>query len=178
MSTTAGTIATAAYEGATELGQIQSYVGLIIGGLISIALIGCAIYLLTSNQNNLVDSTAIVQTASCVQQMIDKNVTQICNLKIKYTVSGKEYIENIVATGDKIYNVNDQIEITYNSDKPSEVTTKQIRNSTIGIVLSIVGILICGCVLLNYYMTSKSKLYAASQGTATVLGVVSSPFTN
>lgn len=172
------TVAASAYDGAAEVGKIQSYIGLFMGGLISISLIASAIYLFVTSDDNLVDSIAVVDDASCVQQLIGDRMTQICNLKIKYTADGKEYVENIVATGDKKYYVNDKLDITYNSKRPSEVTTKQIRSSTIGIVLSIVGILICCCVMINFYMTNESKAYAAVQGTQAILGTVTSPFKN
>lgn len=167
------------YEGTAELGKVQSSIGLIFGCLISLIFIGVAIYLFTVDQNSLVNGVATVLAAECNQSYDDKNrVTQICNLTIKYDVKGQSYTGNISTESSKVYNVGNIIDITYDSNNPTDVSIQKMRSKTIGIIMSVIGVIIGGAAFMNYYFTSRYKSYAALQGTTSALSVLSSPFRN
>jgi hypothetical protein len=175
-------MSSAIYEGAAEVGKVQSYIGLIIACIVTIIMIGVSIYLFTVDQHTLVDDVGTVLSADCSNQVNlsdqkDKQKEiQNCNLLVKYKVNGEEYRGNLLASGNKIYNNGNVIDITYDSTNPTEITTHQIRSKTIAIILLVLGLLIGGGSYMNYYFTSKYKSYAAIQGTAATLDVISSPF--
>jgi hypothetical protein len=166
------------YNGAASLGQTESYIHLIIGGILSLILIAIAIHLLFINQSDLIDSTAIITDSHCVPNYENKGgVTYNCDLRIKYTVDGKPYSGQISSTSStSSYAAGDSVAITYNSTNPNEVTSYQIRDKTLAYILLVVGILIAGCVYYNYYMTSHSKIYAASEGAADGLNLIGNAF--
>ena len=165
------------YDGSASLGKAESYVGLFVGGIVSIILIIIAIHLLFINQSNLVDSNAIVVDSHCVSNYDNKEgVTYNCNLHIKYAVGGKSYSGQISTTGSTSYTVGDNVDITYNSTNPSEVTARQLRDKTLGYILLGVGILIGAGSYFNYYMTSHYKIYAAAQGASTGLDLMDNTF--
>ena len=164
------------YDGAASLGKMESYVHLVIGGILSIILIIIGIHLLFVNQNNLVNSTAIVGSAQCVPNVGQNGTTYSCNLQVHYVVNGKPYTNQISSDSATSYVAGDSVAITYNSSNPSNVTTQQIKDSTWGYILLGIGIVIGLCVYYNYYMTTHSKVYAAAEGAEESIGLVKDVF--
>ncbi|ATZ80262.1 hypothetical protein BMW23_0204 [Bodo saltans virus] len=157
------------YNAAASAGKAQSNITAVIGTIIGIIMIGISIYLFTQNQNNLVDSTALVTSSSCLP-VITKNESHYnCSLGIKYQIGSEQYTGKIVTNDSTQYNINNIVGITYDSNDPKNVTNHQVRSKTIGIVLCSIGIIIVVFVWINFYYVHKYKSYAAQTGTDAIL---------
>jgi hypothetical protein len=158
-------LGTGIYDGAAELGTATSILNLVVGIIIGFVLICVGCLLWFNNQSNLIDTTANITSAICNQQTDANNATvNSCTLGIKYNVKGVLYQGVITTVGDNRYNVGGTVDITYDSKDPYNVTSHATRYSTIGYVLSAVGMAVIGFVYLNYYMTRRYKAYAALGG--------------
>lgn len=162
------------YEGSATIGRAQSYIGLFIFGFISLILVIVAIYLFTINESNLIDTQATVINAQCQQNYgsAGKSRTYSCNVQIKYVVNGTEYNGNISTNGPDMYYSGNVIDVTYDSNNPNIVTTKKLRDKLLAFILLGIAILLGGGAYFNYYMTSKSKAYAAFSGASSTLRMI------
>lgn len=166
------------YDGAASLGQLKSKIGLYIALVLSVIAIGVGIYLLVTNQDTLVDGYGTITTSTCVPEKDPKgNVTYSCQIGVDYVVRDKMYSTSFNTVGNKRPLQHGEVYgVTYDTTDPSSATSHVVRNATIGYTLIGIGVLVSAAAYLNYYFTSKSKLYAAASGTAGVIDIVSAPF--
>lgn len=147
------------FEGAVAYGRIKATIMLIVGVLVSLAMIYFGFKL-----RNSVDVFSGNVQAFVVKPDCKSNITVInnrtstvinCILDIKYTVDGKEYNAQI-NTGGKIYNVNEPINIRYQPSNPANITTN-IPNKTIGNYLIIGSMVVLLLSFITWFITYKSK---------------------
>ena len=148
------------YTGLSDVGKAKSAIGLIFGIIISIILIAVAIYLFTKNQKDIVNSTAKVTSSTCSQS--GKSIS--CQLGIAYTVDKKDYTGSISTLTSTKYTTGMDVPISYNSKNPLDVTYKQVNDKTVAFILLGVAVLLLLITSVSYYMTSRSKAYAAFEG--------------
>lgn len=154
-------IGTQVFEGVATFGRIVAWISLIVGGLISLILIGVGIYFLISKEVHTQTVKALIEEANC--SVFDES--KYCSLKIKYNVGGKEY-NSLIETNRRLYNIGQFIDIRYNPNNPQDITTNSSKKF-IGWILFIVGLLILIGVSVNFYLARRSKVYAAATGVGT-----------
>lgn len=160
------------YDNSASLGVAESYIGLIVAIIVGIVLVIVAIYLFSVNQKNLVNSVAKITSAQCIPSTDNHgNVTYSCNMNISYVVNGKEYNGNITTDGSTPYATGENVDITYDSTDPSNVTAKEIRDSTLAWILLAAGVLIVGGAGVKYYLSTRYKMFAAAEGASSVVGM-------
>lgn len=180
-------LGTQIYEGSAEFGvfktQIVYYIA--IGIAIILLLIGIKLY--TSDQSNLID------TSATVLEVLDKQTHTRTDPKTKAISNTYIYSLNIKFIADKSLNnptvtkiitytsqipivAGQNISVTYNKSNPNEVTEPILRNRKIALILSGISIIVIAVAAFNYWLTRKSKFYAAAQGVGTLANIISMPF--
>ena len=155
---------TTVYDRSANLGVFEGTLKLICGMLIALICLIIGIVLFTKNQSNLVNSVATVIDAHCSAQQQGRSSINVCYLKIKYVVDGRNYTGAITTSGSNMYSIGSNVDITYDSKNPLNVQSKIIRDKTIAYILIGIGLCIGVCVYVNYYMTTHYKMYAAAEG--------------
>lgn len=166
------------YSGTAELGKIQSSIGLYVAIIVSVIMICIAIYLFTKKDDGWQNLKAIVQNSQCNSHYdkVAKRTKYNCDLTVKYVVDGKEYTGKTGFNSDRVYNINDNIDISYDPKNPTQIRVKEMSKKLVAGILLGVALLIGGGAFLNYYLTKKSETYAAAQGAATSMNILASPF--
>ena len=152
------------YNATAELGTIRSYITVIVLSVISVFLIIFAIVLFLKDQSDLIDSVAIVE------KIINCSQNNNCEIVIKYNVDGTIY-KKIIQTNNKIYNVDGNVDITYNKTNPNDVSEKTLRYRTISYILFFFFLIMIALAYGSYYLASKSKIYSAALGAQSVFSI-------
>ncbi len=170
-------LATDLYEGAASFGKFKAVLSLIIGIIISVILIGAAIYFYTRDESHLIDTKGTIVTANCQEYTNEKKeISYNCTLDINYTVDDK-MISGKISTISKIkYFPNTTIEITYDKSNPVDVSLKIFRSHHISYILICVAIIILISSGIYYYINSTYKIMAASDAASSILGTIAQPF--
>jgi hypothetical protein len=165
------------YKGTAELGRFQAKLGWYIGLCIGIIMVIVGIYLLTLDQSNLIDSTALVTKSNCTSYVDNKQTRYNCVTDIKYTVEGKQYEKTLQLSNESMPPVVGQnFGITFDKANPAAATASQIRSSYMGLILIGVAVCIIAVTYYSYYLTSHYEVAAAAQGTGTALSFATAPF--
>jgi hypothetical protein len=134
-----------------DLGFYMATIYLIIGIIISVGMIGIAIYLLITKGKYSGDTIAVVQKSSCKQKYSDEaGRTQKCTANIVYSVNSKTY-NNTIPVGETEY-TNKQIDIMYDSKNPNDIQKKNYLRRNLGLILIIIAIIIIAIVWTRYYL--------------------------
>jgi len=179
-------MATAVYEDAAAFGKATSLIGSILFSFFGLIAIGLGIFFImgkpkytkkiTGTITNDITCNKIIELQHKNQGASQTNYNCL-NMNIVYTINNKTY-ENILSVQDsKIYQKNEKIDFYYNPKNPADIRYNSDSTRTMGIIIVSVAVVILLIIWLNYWMTSKYKLYAATQGTATGVNVFRS-FTN
>jgi len=150
------------YTGASDVGKFMSTI--VLYGTIIIAFIMTisAMYLFTQKQYNLVDINGSIKEI--------KSTT----ILVEYDIAETKYVKEIERIDkDK---KDDIIELTYDSKNPEIISRRVIRNNVLGLALISFGIIAVFISWFFYYMNHRFKLWAAAQGTGTVLNMILIPF--
>ena len=153
------------YNGAASLGKFEGNLKLYIAGVVSIVLVILAIYMFATNNSNLVNATGKVTAITCPPSSSDN---ENCNIRINYTVNDTVYNGNI-NTLEGNYKVGSNIDISYDSTKPTNITLQQKNKITLSIISLVCACLLFGIAYLNYYLTSHSSFFAAVEGAKSIL---------
>lgn len=157
------------YSASAELGKLQSMKGLVISAIISIILIIISIYYFTHPNTNLIPTVGKVIDVKCNPIIINKTQTNSCNLTIAFEIGqqGKNlltYKSILTTNNNKIYNIGELIAISYDPQNPSLIYEKSISTYIIASGLLAASILLFTGSYYTYYISSRSKLFAASEG--------------
>lgn len=156
-------IGSTVYDGMASVGKTKATMNMVCLGIIGILMIICSIYLFTHPSNN-VDGTAIATNTSSCSFV---NNTNRCTTQISYIVNGKTLTGSIVDYTP--HTQGSTINISYDPTNPANVVARQPPSSMVAIGIAVVGCLLIGGGYYNYTMTSKSKAYAAMEGTQALL---------
>lgn len=161
------------YDTTADLGFIKTKIYLGIAIVIAIVLIIVSIVLFFKDQSNLIDVTGKVHNVVFCNKNKDpksKHTSYECELTVVYNVNSTGYVKNI-QTNDKLYNIDENIELTYNKTNPNEVSLSVVRYRTISYILFGIAVLLVGLSYLSYYLSTRSKLYSAVVGAQTVVSL-------
>jgi hypothetical protein len=181
-------LGTQIYEGSAEFGVFKTKIVYYIAiGIVAILLL-VGIKLYTSDQSDLIDTNATVI------EVLDKQTNTRTDPKTKAISYTYTYSLNIKFIADKSLNkptvtkiitytsqipivTGQTISITYSKSNPNNVTEPVMRNKKLALILSAISIIIIAVAGFNYWLTRKSKFYAAAQGVGTLANIISMPFT-
>lgn len=163
MSQQGGDFKEKVFEAAVTYGKIKATIMLIVGILITLALLYFGFKLRNSvdvfsgNVQALVVKPDCKSNTTVVNNQTSTNIS--CILDIKYTIDGKEY-EAKLNTSGKVYNINEPINIRYQPSNPTNITTNP-PNKTIGNYLIIGAFIILLLSFITWFITYKSPVGAA-----------------
>ena len=152
------------YDGAASIGKFEGIIKLYGAAIISIIFICISIYMFLTNNSNLVNTSGKITVANC-------SSSTNCNLRVTYMVNGTTYNGSITVPHNK-YKIGENIDITYDSTAPVNITLKKQSNITLSIVSLVCALIIGGFAYLNYYLTSNYKMFAAVEGADTVFKIL------
>ena len=152
-------IANNIYDNTAELGLVTSKISLIFGTVVSIILLILGFFLIFKKNNNIKINATVESQVSC--SIMPKQPTQ-CNLIVSYNVNNTSYRNQV--TLDGTYNAGDTVQIQYDKTDPNNISKVQSSTVFIGIFLVVFAVLLFAGLYINYYFTSKSKVFAASEG--------------
>lgn len=185
------------YNDAISLGQFRSRLQLAGASCVSVILLYVASYMLYSSTTTANGTATVTSESTCSQvvQNITRTVpsrhrtgvlsilngttdsqiqnttktVQECNTNISHFLSDKEYTGTIVTPIH--YKIGDSVQITYDKSNPSNVYIQSVPSYYFALLSCICAIFIVVAAYINYYITTEYKLYAASTGASTVLGM-------
>jgi len=179
------------YDGAAELGKVQSTISLWFGTIVSILLIIIGLYMIfrkTSEYKYI--SAKVLSIDNCIRgNNRDSNSKTTnyddCVLKLEFVVGDIKYNTSI----QHRYNNNEMqiidsesnkmIDIYYNVENPNDITLTNPKLIKIfGAILIVIGVIISGAVYFNNKLVNKNKAYAAYSGAQTATSGLVNIFKN
>jgi hypothetical protein len=170
-------IADKLYEGSGDLGRFQSTLTLICGIILGIIIIIVGVYwVVSSDDGDYLYIPGTVTVADCVENKTYDSkgnliIKYVCTLTLSYVIEGATHTGELRTNSTTKYNVGETLSLAVSKANIQKIELAGMSDMTIG------GISICCAILmmcgssLNYYMTSRFKMYAAAQGASTVVGV-------
>jgi hypothetical protein len=163
------------YDASAAIGRAFSMIEAIVITIIALILIVIAIYMLPSDTQQ--ETATVTSVNSCTPVLNSYgHPTSIynCSLQISYSYKGTNYVTPFSTTGIA-YNVNDTIQIGINPKNPKQFElASQVPGKVVPMVLIGISVFATAMVWLFYYLTNKSKLYAAITGISDVAAVLDS----
>jgi len=174
------------YDQSSNLGKTYATIQLMVGICIFVILcIGGLYFEFKPNTSANIDAK-IVKVISCDRNVNNninsknntssESVNYNCNLQVSYTVKDQPYNNNVSLSKSTPYLVGETVSISYNLNDPNNISGPQGDNQTMGSISIVIAILILSSCGVNYYLSTRSKLYAATQGVATSANILSSVF--
>lgn len=173
--------ASSVYDDASDLGVIQSFIGLIFAVVIGLILVIIGYYFVFST-NEYIKTSGEIIFIECENIITNKTTgtrgtnkttktTKQCTLEIKYFDSANNSYTNSIIVNDKNYSLNQKINIEYLKSDPNQIRIPGLSDQVLGYISSGISLLIIAGAGINYYFASNYKLYASAQGAKTVYNV-------
>ncbi len=164
------------YSGISELGNLQSSIGLILGIIVGIAFVIIGAYYVVFNDDNkyyhVAGTVALVKCSATVINENNKNIPIYkCEMTLNYALNDKTYGAQIVINSRKRYFTGESVQIAVSKTNARDIKIDEISSFTMGMISSFCAILLIGICYLNFYLTHHYKPYAALQGARSVWGV-------
>jgi hypothetical protein len=146
-------------EGLLKCGKLASGIYLVLGIIISIALIGFGYYMY-SKTDNMNEVQAIVTDVQCSYNYDTKRRRNVasCVLLVKYMVNNAEYTSRVQTQEEQHY-TDEKITIKYDTTNPRKVSYKQMSNNQIGKYIMIAGVIMALLTGLHTYLMKTSDWY-------------------
>jgi uncharacterized membrane protein YraQ (UPF0718 family) len=153
---TGGTTRFAITDSVAGLELIMATVYLILGMIVSISLIGLALYLLITKGKYAGDTTGTVNSTSCTRTLTENaGRVQSCVANVRYTVDKNVYNSQI-PIGEVKQPANTQIDLMYDIKNPKDVQKKNNNRKIFSWVLIGISALIIIAVWVRYYIVQSS----------------------
>lgn len=162
------------YSDAASFGRISVIIKLVLTIIVAVAFIVLGVYLYRRKNVHTESVDADITDANCVTESDGQTTTYNCKLTLDYTVKGKNYSGiNTSVDSSTLYNKGNTITIYYDPNNPTDISMFSKGNQqTLGEVIIVIAILSILFGLLSWWLTSKSKFYAAAQGAGTAYDLV------
>ena len=162
-------------------GKFVGLSGAVVCAIIIVILCGFGIFFYRKKVTTVYNKvSATILDAKCSQVMNNSGhnhtyITYNCELKVKYTVDGKEY-QNNVTSNDTVHNVGETREIYYNVANPNEIVYTYVTSKSIGEILIGVGSCFVILLIIHILLTMKSGWYNRLQCLSAASNIIASPF--
>ena len=93
-----------------------------------------------------------------------------CNTTVTYVVNGVTLTGSVVL--NEVLSPGGTVGIFYDQNNPSNLSATSKNTFIAGLVLTLFSIVLIGASVLNYYLTSKSKIYSAAEGAQTIVNLI------
>lgn len=166
------------YSGAEDIGVFKANLFMYIAVIVACVLIVIGLIMVsTDDSDKYMWVTGYVKQPNCTKastmyddkgHMID---TYKCNIVVSYNIDGKVNSKKIYLTGNESYIKDEPIQLIVKKSDHNDVQLSYTTGYTVGGIMLIVSIVIVALAYLNYYLTHNYHLFAAAQGTTTVVGL-------
>ena len=161
------------YNDSAQLEITKSKIMLVISSIISSILFVVGIYLVFKKNNYIQIMGKVISVNSCSNTPAP-NQTSTCSLVVSYVVNNQTYTNTINLNLRP--EVGDMVAIEYDVTNPINIRNPQMKLIYLGFILIGIALFFVGISYYNYYMSSKSKLYAATTGMADIGRLVKNVF--
>jgi len=163
-------------------GKFVGLSGGVVCAIIIVILCGFGIFLYRKKVTTVYDKVlATILDAKCTQYISggrnNSTIRYNCELKVKYTVGGVEYQNNLSST-DTVHNVGETREIYYNVANPNEIVYSYITSKSMGEILMAAGSCFVLLLAIHIVLTLKSEWYNRLQCLSAASNIIASPFRN
>ena len=168
------TVGSTVYDGAANVGRGFATVYLALGLLFAMSLcVGGGFSIFSYDSDEWTSTTGKITSADCTKRVKDDKTTYSCVLKVTYTVADKTYEDKTVSTsGSSVYSAGSSVDLQYKTADPETVRVKQASMLTIGGIVCCVAVVIAVVAFANYWLSKKSKVYAAATGVSNLVDVL------
>jgi hypothetical protein len=162
------------YSDAASFGKISVVIKLIMTIIVAIALVVLGVYLYRRKNVHTKSLDATITDANCTTESDGRSTTYNCKLTLEYTINNKKYSGiNISTDSSSLYNKGNTITIYYDPNNPTDISLfSKGTQQTIGEVIIVIAILSVIFGILSWWLASRSKFYAASQGVGTAYDLI------
>jgi hypothetical protein len=163
------------YNNLCELGEFRTKLGLVFGIIIGIVLVIIGIYMiLHDDSDDYIYIDGVVVQPNCSKSGTQTNKgstidTYACNMIISYEIDKNKHSEQIYVAGNNNYIAGQPIKLMVKKSDHTKVSIAETSSTIIGYVLIGIAIFINSLIFLQYYLTNRYKVYAASQGASTIM---------
>jgi hypothetical protein len=164
------------YSGLGGIGGFKAELYLIIAIIAAIILIVVSIYFIaTDDENKYLRIEGNVLTPSCVKASTTYDErgrptdTYKCHIDVSYQINDKLYTKKIYVVGSSNYIAGEPISLMIDKNNNEDARIAIMSKSTIGSIMFGIALLAVGLAYLNYYITRKFRVFAAAQGTSTIV---------
>jgi len=161
------------YNDSAQLEITKSKIMLVISSIISSILFVVGIYLVFKKNNYIQIMGKVISVNSCSNTPAP-NQTSTCSLVVSYVVNNQTYTNTINLNLRP--EVGDMVAIEYDVTNPINIRSPQMKLIYVCFILIGIALFFFGISYYNYYLASKSKLYAATTGIADVSHLVRNIF--
>lgn len=166
------------YDGASGVGVFKADLTMVIGAIIASVLIVIGIYMvMNDDDSNYLRIQGKVLQPNCVKTSTsydDKGRSTEhykCNVVITYMIDGKVYSKTMYTTGTNAYIKDEPIDLMVLKKDYTNVQFAYMDRSSIGFIMMLLALGVVGITYLNYYVTHNYKVFAATQGVNTLVGL-------
>lgn len=150
------------YNESANLEIAKSKIMLVISSIIFFILFVVGIYFLFKKSNYNQTMGKVLSIQSC-NSPAPKQSSK-CSLVVSYNINNNSYSNNVELNLSP--KVGDMVSIEYDISNPNSIRKPEIKPIYLGLILITIAFFVLGVSYYNYYMSSKSKLYAATTGFA------------
>jgi hypothetical protein len=166
------------YTGAQEIGVFKAELILAVGVVVaSVMAVIALIMAFSDDSNKYIWLKGTIVEPNCTKTSVTYNdkghavETYKCNMTVEYKVNGNVYQKRLYLTGNETYIKDEPIGLVVMKSDPNNVQLSYTDGTTMAGMLFVSSIAIVSMAYLNYYMTNKYNLFAAAQGTSSVVGL-------
>ena len=164
------------YDGSAAIGRTTSAIGAVFITIVAIIMIVIAIYILLHPSVYTQSATATITSVDSSTPVLDPKgqPTSQSNysLHLSYAYQSKTYTNTLTTASSVVYKSNDTIQIMINPTDPSQFELpSEVSGKTTAMILIGISVVATLIAWLRYYLTRKSKAYAAFTGIADVAGL-------
>jgi len=161
------------YNESAQLEVTKSKIMLVVSSIISSILFVVGVYLVFKKNSYNQTMGKVLSINSCSNTPAPSQSAS-CSLVVSYTVNNQSYTNTVNL--NVLPKVGDMVLIEYDISNPLNIRNPQMKLMYLGFILIGIALFFVGISYYNYYMSSRSKLYAATTGVADVSRMVRNIF--
>jgi hypothetical protein len=166
------------YDGLSGVGTFKADLIMIIALIVGLVLVVIGIYMISTDDSDLyLKVKGLVVEPNCVKSSTtydDKGRpidTYKCNILITYKVNGTAYSKKMYLAGQSNYIKDEPINLIIRKDDLENVQIESMNRTSMGSLMIIGSLVLVALAYLNYYLTHNYKIWAAAQGTETIVNL-------
>jgi hypothetical protein len=158
------------YSGLADYGKVKAGFNIFTTMIIGIIMLVIGIILTRVHRQYNADTNAKIVSAACAAQSGNSSAQYKCDLSVEFTHNSIVYkVDGLSITSGTKYVPGNNIKIHYNKSDPNEATLAKFNNLW-GWGLIILAIFVMIYSIVNFWLTTKYKGYAAFEGASSVAG--------